>query len=463
MAQGLNVFSFLLLFLGLSSFTLFFCEFVHVERPNNEAAPKPVLAYAVEDEKHLQRVNVVNPCHSEEEYRTILNTPVLFEGDQPRFQKFGKQGVYSAFYDAREPPKRVVRIIGIVAKNLKVYCHMIASSPTGENQMQVVPAVREPFDRATKIPTRPYSSIVVCPINDDFPVPQRVVLAEAECGHPVASLQVLNQNTRDIKYNFTVCLHKPLFGVGLKDVPSLLEWIAVNRVFGGEHFVIYTLPSTDEIRKYLQPLVASGLLEIHLFDMVLPANETTENHNQKAVINECVYRHMYTSKRLVMIDFDEFPTPHSKDNWQDLINTSPCAKESAVYFKNRFFPMQLTGKNVSHSDILVTALEKNLQTKESFQCPVRSKVIINPRHVHMCTVHSVHTYISGVTRTGTCCMPEDLGHLHHYREWGKFTQKKTTEADGLVTDHRMWHFESKIIGSVRDVYKIQNMTPPKAA
>ncbi|ELU09756.1 hypothetical protein CAPTEDRAFT_216712 [Capitella teleta] len=275
-------------------------------------------------------------------YRTILNTPVPFEDDQPRFQKFGKQGVYSAFYDAREPPKRAVRIIGIVAKNVKVYCHMIASSPTGETQMQVVPAVREPFDRATKIPTRPFSSIVVCPINGYFPVPQRVVLAEAECGLPVASLQVLNQNTRDIKYNFTVCLHKPLFEVGLKDVPRLLEWIAVNRVFGGEHFVIYTLPSTDEIRKYLQPLVASGLLEIHLFDMVVPAKEKNEYHNQKVAINECMYRHMYTSKRLVMIDFDEFPTPHSKDNWQDLINTSPCAKESTVYFRNRFFPMQLT-------------------------------------------------------------------------------------------------------------------------
>ncbi|ELT87708.1 hypothetical protein CAPTEDRAFT_214566 [Capitella teleta] len=362
-------------------------------------------------------------------YRTILNTPVPFEDDQPRFQKFGKQGVYSCF-------------------------------TTPENHPNEQYASLESWPR---IPTRPFSSIVVCPINGYFPVPQRVVLAEAECGLPVASLQVLNQNTRDIKYNFTVCLHKPLFEVGLKDVPRLLEWIAVNRVFGGEHFVIYTLPSTDEIRKYLQPLVASGLLEIHLFDMVVPAKEKNEYHNQKVAINECMYRHMYTSKRLVMIDFDEFPTPHSKDNWQDLINTSPCAKESTVYFRNRFFPMQLTGINVSRSDILVTALEKNLQSNESFKCPVRSKVIINPRHVHICTVHYVHKYIRGITRTRKCCMPEDLGHLHHYRTWGEFTQEKTTAADGLVTDHRMWHFESKIIESVREVYKIQNMTAAKAA
>ncbi|ELU02736.1 hypothetical protein CAPTEDRAFT_201550 [Capitella teleta] len=414
MAHGIKVFSFLLLFLGISLFAICFPEILYLGTRTSDVTPKAKQTHTAQKEV----VDTANPCKSKEVYTTLWDKQSPSE-DEPRFQKFGKRGVYSAFYDAREPSHRVLRIIGILATETDVFCHMIATSPAGST------------------------------MSVDL---------------PLASLRVLNQNSaKGIKYNFTVCLHKPLFIISLRHVPRILEWIAVNRVFGGEHFVMYTLPSTEAIRKYLQPLVASGLLEIHSWDMEVPANETDENHSQKATINECMYRHMYTSNRLVMIDFDEFPTPHSKDNWQDLINSSPCANESVVYFRNGFFPTQLTAKNSPRSDIFVTALEKTLRCNETFQCPSRSKVIINPRHVLTCSVHYVPKFVRGVTRPKKCCMSEELGYLHHYRLWGgDYTRDPNTEeVVGLISDQRMWHFQSKITESVQDLYKVLNRSLPR--
>ncbi|ELT90068.1 hypothetical protein CAPTEDRAFT_184854 [Capitella teleta] len=385
----------------------------------------------------------------ENSYNTILDELPPYK-DEPRFQKFGKKGgVYSAFFDGREPSKPVIRIISVLQGDIKVMCHMIAKSPDGSTIRQTVPAKLHPLT-VSKIPSQRNllaSTIVICPVAENSPVPHHVVLAQTKDGDSIASLNVLNTNRVVMKYNFTVCLHKPLFEINLKEVPRLLEWIAVNRVFGGDHFVMYTLPSTEEIHTYLQPLVDTGLLEIHSWDLDIASGDTEENHSQKAAINECMYRYMYSSNRIVMLDFDEFPTPHSEENWHDVIANSPCANKSAAYFRNAFFPRQAFSDN-SHSDLHLTSLLQTRRANETYRCPLRSKLVINPRHVLICVVHHVSKFVGNFASRRECCMPEEQGFLHHYRFWPYKEDPITKESDGVITDRRMWHFENKIVESV---------------
>ncbi|ELU16272.1 hypothetical protein CAPTEDRAFT_205625 [Capitella teleta] len=293
-----------------------------------------------------------------------------------------------------------------------------------------------------------------CAIRDDFAVPIRIVLSYSKCGDIIASLHVLNTFTESPQYNFTVCLHQPLFKLTMEDVPRILEWVAVNRVFGADHFVMYTLPSTEHIGKYLQPLVATGLVEIHVWDM-----EYGRKDNQRAIINECIYRHMYTSNRIALMDFDEFSTPHSAENWSDLIQHSPCANSSAALFRNAFFPVHFNDES-PRSNLKITALRKTRRVSEPHQCHDRSKLILDQRQVQICDVHFIVSLVGDIRPT-ECCMPQKIGVLHHYR-WRPEFQSMNPDAvnvTGISTDRRMWNFEARIVESMKYVYSFLEREP----
>ncbi|ELT99623.1 hypothetical protein CAPTEDRAFT_186570 [Capitella teleta] len=386
-----------------------------------------------------------NPCSSKVAYATLMANPPPF-GSEPHFQKFGDLGgVYSAYYDAREPLKRAVRILGVMDNQTETFCHVISRSAEGNLEMLVLKAVfsgRIPWERSSNY------IMATCALREDFAVPVQVALSYDKCGDPIASLPVLNTYRRSPQYNFTVCLHQPLFNLTMEDVPRILEWIAVNRVFGGEHFVIYTLPSTEIIGEYLQPLVAIGLVEIHVWDV-----DYARTDNQRAIVNECIYRHMYTSNRIALMDIDEFPTPHSAENWSELIRHSPCANSSAAYFRNAFFPLQFNDDSPS-THFNVTALLKTNRVSKTLRCHDRSKLILNPRHVEICHVHFIYTLL-GDAKLKECCVPQELGFLHHYRGRPQIQMNSTAvNVTGISTDRRMWHYESKIVESLKYVYSI---------
>ena len=184
--------------------------------------------------------------------------------------------------------------------------------------------------------------MMICAVREDFPIPNKVILSHDKCGSPKVALDVIYTKAQSFKYNFTVCLHQPLFGVGDGVVPRLLEWIAVNRVFGADRFVLYTVNQTNFFQKRLKGLhvVDADILEFYKWEIDFPRHQSDDSHSQKAVINDCIYRHMYSSRRIVLLDFDEFPTPHLHRNWAELLDEASNknnACDTAAYFRNSFF------------------------------------------------------------------------------------------------------------------------------
>ncbi|ELU06245.1 hypothetical protein CAPTEDRAFT_215628 [Capitella teleta] len=396
---------------------------------------------------------IAHPCNSTETYNALVDSLPTFE-NEPKIQYFENNGgVYAAYLDNRIAIKRAVRILAILKNNTTAFCHVFGWSEDGTLDVHMSEAEMQEID-VLHVHKTIYSYLIGCPFPEDFPTPHRVVLSDRQCGHPIASLPVFNQYTDAPKYNFTVCLHQPLFRMTLNDVPRILEWISVNLAFGAEHFVIYSLPSTDMIRKYLQPLEEIGLLDIHLFDIEL--RETEDSHGQKCVINDCVYRYMYSSNRIILTDVDEFITPHSHDNWTDLLSNSPCADKSAAFFRNSFFPTQLVGESPK-SDLQITVLQKTQKETEFYKCHARSKLMVNPRDIYICTVHQVLRLVGDARPRDECCMPVEMGYLQHYRP-----VRITNESAPLTTDKRMWHFEPRIISSLKFVYSTLNRTLPHA-
>ncbi|ELU14271.1 hypothetical protein CAPTEDRAFT_185176 [Capitella teleta] len=401
---------------------------------------------------------IAYPCNSTEAYNVLVDSLPTYD-NEPKIQHFGNNGgVYSAYLDNRITVRRAVRIIATLQKNTVVFCHLFCRSADGTLDFHMTEAEMQKVN-VLRVRKQIYSYLIGCRIPEDFPTPHRVVLSDRQCGHPIASLPVFNQYTDAPKYNFTVCLHQPLFRMTLDDVPRILEWISVNLAFGAEHFVMYSLPSTDMIRKYLQPLVDIGLLDIHLFDIEL--RKTEDSHGQKCVINDCVYRYMYSSNRIILTDVDEFITPHSHDNWTDLLSNSPCADKTAAFFRNSFFPTQLVGESPK-SDLQITVLQKTRKETEVWKCHKRSKLMVNPRNILICTVHYVFRVVGEERPRDECCMPVEMGYLQHYREYRHYKDSNPSSLKEITTDKRMWYFETKIISSLKFVYSTLNRTLPRS-
>jgi hypothetical protein len=298
-----------------------------------------------------------------------------------------------------------------------------------------------------------YAFTIKCAVEEGFPVPEKVMLSLKKCQPPVVSLNVIDARKDTMKYNFTVCLHEPLFGVTEEVLPRLMEWIAVNRVFGADHFVMYTVNATDFFRHLLQPIVDTRLLEFYQWELDYPRSMTSDSHGQISVIQDCIYRHMYNSRSVVLLDFDEFPTPHRHETWNELLTSVSATNSSCLAvasFRNAFFPFNQTQQpHPSGFDLKSLTLTKR---QPSLMCNRRSKLIVDPRVIRQCTVHIVRHTLS--SKHEQCCLPVELALLHHYRSWPSHEEIE-------ITDSRMWHFAKKIVKSAREIFKVMQLEIPK--
>lgn len=277
----------------------------------------------------------------------------------------------------------------------------------------------------------------------DLSPPQWVVLSDRPCGLPYIVLPITDdtQLTEPV-YNFTVCLHQPLFGK--VDVHRLVGWIVVNKVLGADRFVIYNHSATADIHKYIQYFIDEGLVEYLQWPLYIYQYSLEDHRGQKALVNDCIYRSMYKSRYVVLLDFDEFPVPYKHDSWLQLMEDSsnPCVNQSATLFRNNFFPLKFLGSISTHhveenNTLPLTPLSTMMAEKSSHPCHDRSKMIIKPQEIIALSVHFV-TKGRQTSQQPNCCLSPEYGILHHYREWA-------TQPGSVTMKTRMLYFQERIL------------------
>ena len=297
--------------------------------------------------------------------------------------------VYSAYYDARDTQKPVVRVIGVTRtkRSNKVMCRLYfddkkikyrpssfklintTSSLTKEKVVQSfldVPAgifiIRENWNLK-------YSAcFVTCPTklstsNDtkENLVPVSVSIFPAEVSEPSITnrLPVINSDnggTGTYEVNKTdvgVCV-KPIHFHYNKTL-ELIEFIELNKILGVSKFTFYNHTMSDEVSCVLNYYTKQErATTVMSWDLKVDSQTEIRTEGLFAALNDCLYRNMNDFRYLMLIDFDEFIIPHMNETIPDMLeylNSNQVLTKngrklnhpkltSSYSFQNAFFYLQ---------------------------------------------------------------------------------------------------------------------------
>lgn len=170
------------------------------------------------------------------------------------------------------------------------------------------------------------------------------------------------------KHQLSVCV-KPLH-YSFDRAGQLIEFIEIHRLLGVSHFTFYNHTVGDQVDCVLRQYAEQGLVDVlpwRQLDVVSQKEIRTEGIF--ASLNDCLYRHMFDSQYLLMIDLDELIVPRTKFSLTDMIastmiNSSVINSNShnlnngrnnhnrigAYYFRNAFFYLSWPDDSGVHPD-----------------------------------------------------------------------------------------------------------------
>ena len=270
--------------------------------------------------------------------------------------------------------------------------------------------------------------------------------------HNIVAVNPLPISSTDT--NFTVCLG-PLFNY--RKIVPLIEFIEIHRILGVEKFAIYDYSISKDVLKHLKFYIKSGIVEV--FPWKVPDHVQVEYQGHLGMVNECLYRYMYTTKYIAFVDSDEMIIPRKDYTWSQLITRLEGGlpeSKSTIYgfsFQNMFFNKEWPNDEKSPPCMnsstykRITSLIKTRREPRIFPHGERSKMMVKPRMVDVMTIHEVrvpyeHSTVYNVSNS--------VAALHHYRDWWNDEYRNQ-----LVTDRTMFKYceelterVSKIIPSV---------------
>ena len=143
------------------------------------------------------------------------------------------------------------------------------------------------------------------------------------------------------QHELTVCV-KPLH-YNFSRIDQLVEFVEFHRLLGVTHFTFYNHSIGAQVDCVLRRYIDEGLVDVlpwHKLDVTSQKEIRTEGIF--ASLNDCLYRHMYDSAHLLMIDLDELIVPRttSPSTLTQLLasavnSTSTGTKHiGAFYFRN---------------------------------------------------------------------------------------------------------------------------------
>uniref|UniRef100_A0A8C4SHV7 Uncharacterized LOC114656996 n=1 Tax=Erpetoichthys calabaricus TaxID=27687 RepID=A0A8C4SHV7_ERPCA len=313
--------------------------------------------------------------------------------------------VVSAFYEDRQQ-KDLILIIGIVKRSHyekgqgALYCHV----PCG-NAIHVRPIGVDihgdhfgfPYGMASLTCTNPCGSTALTNVT---------VSASSDGTSSGVTLTI--HNTKDSRppepqWDFTVCT-STMFN-SFSNVLQLIQSLEMYQLLGARKVVIYKTSCSDQVQEVLDYYVKEGFVQVLEWTVNLYLNPSTSwsfklhkadlhYHGQIVALNDCLYRYMYSSRYLVLIDQDEIIVPYKHNNWRDLIDSLREVTPGANIFRfsNRIFPTDTYDKDpgaLQWNDVPgVNVLQfVNRETKLEWFDP--KKMIVDPRIAYKTSVHQL--------------------------------------------------------------------------
>ena len=222
----------------------------------------------------------------------------------------------------------------------------------------------------------------------------------------------------------------------------------MGRLFGAERFVVYNMTACPAISPYIEHYVSAGLMDVHIWRPPVNYENSlryeAKTGGQLSMINDCVYRYMYRTKHLVLVNLDEIIVPRKHNTWAEMLNASRCHNQPEANVRNVFFPKANQNRTIISKNKLYSKLvtvSHNIRQSDIAECRVLAKSIIRPSAVYLVAVHTV------MKSSGKyCCLEDDLGLMHHYKKGWQGPSTTT-----YVQDTFMDKFAERIAVAVDEV------------
>ncbi|KAK7482744.1 hypothetical protein BaRGS_00026042 [Batillaria attramentaria] len=278
---------------------------------------------------------------------------------------------------------------------------------------------------------------------------------ESDCTRTHLDVKNTNSTVSGVPrlYNLTRCF--PPFHGRYDNTAQVAEMIAASVVLGVDHFVFYVESVGPSLKQMLEMLKKDETAEVHPWNLHL---DSTSVHYfaQYSSIQDCLYRHLHTSRYLLFGDPDELFVPRSHDQLLPLLDEQFTKRPEcgAFLFRNTFFNLNFPTKvppttNVSEAFIRqyqLPALLHPVRSKTILDPGVRSKPAVAPRKISVLGVHIVEIARKGFR---SCTLDPGDGLLHHYRRAGNAGEEDRVE------DPYLWRYTDAI---VKETQRILNRT-----
>ena len=193
---------------------------------------------------------------------------------------------------------------------------------------------------------------------------------------------------------------------------------------GATKIVAYNISSTSNLTHVIGYYTRKGVLDLFQWD--LPKHISTHYFAQASTIGDCIYRYMYKTKYLALVNLDEFFIPLHKESLLDVLSSVNISHVGTLQFTNVFYFPNSNGSNLVKLNRTLSKLNSVILSytlKELHpSCQGRSKLIVQPSLVLRAYVHNVKEQIQGAK---IYTIPENLATMHHFRK-GNGRDRETT-------------------------------------
>ncbi|XP_046551348.1 glycosyltransferase family 92 protein F13G3.3-like [Haliotis rubra] len=360
--------------------------------------------------------------------------------------------VFSAFYDdAGTSP--IVRLLGLSVFDR--YGSLLCQLWFKDSKRVELYEIQAHVEMLKEGHKRKYRAVYLkCPIPKNRR-PYAVSIVSKSCKQPLNFLPVMYSKKTSTK--FTVCV-TPL-NFKYSRAFELLEMVEFNKLMGAQKLMFYNYSTGTNVDAILKHYVAEGSVEVVQWHLPVrvdtwPPNERVEVHYfaQIAALNDCLYRHLHSSKYIVFTDLDEFVIPKVGRTWSSLVQKRLSVKPKTgafiikcIFFRKEWpeYSKNFSGRTdaVKYKSILLLNVLREFSDLEYF---TRSKLIILPTRVETVGVHQIWKYRPGYTHDK---VPKTDALLHHYRDF-------ETPKDGKkrIRDIYVHRFKDKLLAQLRSTW-----------
>lgn len=197
-----------------------------------------------------------------------------------------------------------------------------------------------------------------------------------------------------LQNNVEICV-PPLFGnISHTDV---IEFIEVVRLFGAKHIHFYNCQASHSIEAVLSHYEKFGIVTVLLWKLdkrMTSSKEALHYYGQATHMQDCLYRHMFSTRFLAFRDIEEVFVLAKHSSWFTMMTSVKNYKQLAgIIVPSAVFDPHWRHKGNSSGRVRIRQLTDVIRTKLPVPRGRRAKYIVNPRHVFEMSVHNTRTPI----------------------------------------------------------------------